>query len=259
MGNGLFLLPVPSPPKSILFLGSKPIGYQCLEHLLSVQDELGVQVIGVLTQARKEFNGSHDLAALAATHNIPVLVSTDDMPACDILYSVQYHEILGQHHIDKASEIAVNLHMAPLPEYRGCNQFSFAIIDGRREFGTTIHRIDTRIDHGDILFEKRFPIPADCWVEELYELTNTASLELFKDTLADIVQGQYTLTPQQSLVDTRGTSIHYRKDIRELKEIDLAWPADKIDRHIRASSMPGFEPPYTLLGGKKIYFRTDPE
>lgn len=245
--------------KSILFLGSKPIGYQCLEYLLSVQDNLNVAVTGVLTQVRKEFRGSHDLAALAAAHGIPVIRSLEELPACDIIYSVQYHEILKQQHIDKAVQIAVNLHMAPLPEYRGCNQFSFAIIDGKAEFGATLHQIDTRIDHGDILAEKRFPIPEHCWVDELYRLTAEASLVLFKESLDMLVAGQYILIPQHGLVPDRGTSTHYRKDIAALKQIDLAWPADKIDRHIRATYMPGFEPPYAILGSRKIYFSTQPQ
>ena len=117
--------------------------------------ELDLKVIGVLTQARKEFGGDNDLAGLATAHNIPVLNSLDELPECDFLYSVQYHEILKQEHINKATKLAVNLHMAPLPEYRGSNQFSFAIIEGRSEFGTTIHQMDARIDHGDILFQKR--------------------------------------------------------------------------------------------------------
>jgi methionyl-tRNA formyltransferase len=240
--------------KSILFLGSKPIGYACLQHLLSVQESLGVEVAGVLTKSRKEFKGEHDLSALAASHNIPVFPTLDDMPECDIIYSVQYHEILRQQYIDKARQIAVNLHMAPLPEYRGSNQFSFAIVEGKKEFGTTIHRIDPRIDHGDILFEKRFPIPDNTWVAELYRLTEEASVVLFKESLPKIISGDYTLTPQKDFEATRGTSLHFRNEMDALKQIDLAWSAEKIGRHIRAASMPGFEPPYAMVGGQKVYF-----
>src|SRR4051812_13850549 len=104
--------------KSVVFLGSKPIGYCCLQYLIANQETLNITVAAVLTQRRKEFDGYNDLAALAASHNIPVLDHPDEMPECDILYSVQYHIILSQAHIDKARQIAVNLHMAPLPEYR---------------------------------------------------------------------------------------------------------------------------------------------
>lgn len=248
-----------APPKSILFLGSKPIGYRCLEYLLRVREDLNISVIGVLTQARKEFDPDQDLAALASQHGIPVLSSLDDLPECDILYSVQYHRILTEAHIQKARDVAVNLHMAPLPEYRGCNQFSFAIAEDRKEFGATLHVIDTRIDHGDIIAEKRFAIPEDCWVNELYDLTFDASLALFRESLNGLVSGNYSRTPQSSLIERRGTAIHYRKDIDMLKQIDLAWPADRIGRHIRATSMPGFDPPYAMLGNTRIYFSQTPE
>jgi methionyl-tRNA formyltransferase len=245
-------------PVRLVFLGSKPIGYQCLDHLIAVRASLSIEIAGVLTQYRKEFGAGADVAALATQHGIPVLTSLDEVPDCDLLYSVQYHEILKQPVIDKAAKIAVNLHMAPLPEYRGCNQFSMAIIDDKKEFGTTIHRIDTRIDHGDILFQKRFAVPSGCWVQELYELTFDASVALFRDTLPDLIAGTYTLTPQAELVAQYGTSLYLRKEIAALKNIDLSWDAEQIQRYIRATSMPGFEPPYTIIGGQKIYFSPSP-
>lgn len=253
-GDGLFLPSVSAAKKSIVFLGSKPVGYACLNHLISVADDLNIEVVGVLTQARKEFSGASDLTALAVQHDIPIIQTLDEMPECDIIYSVQYHQILKQQHIDKAKQIAVNLHMAPLPEYRGSNQFSFAILDGKKEFGTTIHRINTRIDHGDILFEERFPIPENCWVSELYQMTEKASIALFKESLQQLITENYMLVPQKSLEASRGVSLHFRSEMASLKHIDLSWDAAKIERHIRATAMPGFEPPYTLIGGRKVYF-----
>src|SRR5580658_5463212 len=144
------------PPKKLVFLASKPIGYECFAYLISQATVLNTEIAGLLTHARKEFGNAHDLNVLANEHHIPILNSLADLPECDIIYSVQYHELLKKEHIDKAGQVCVNLHMAPLPEYRGANQFSFAIIDDKKEFGTTIHCIDTRIDHGDILFQKRF-------------------------------------------------------------------------------------------------------
>lgn len=239
--------------KRVVFLGSKPIGYECFAHLLSVREELDIDICGILTNVRKEFGNAHDLNALAAENNIPVIADVTDIPECDILYSVQYHKILKQAEIDKA-KLALNLHMAPLPEYRGSNQFSFAIIDEKKEFGTTIHVMDSRIDHGDILFQKRFAIPANCWVNDLYQLTFNASLELFKETLADIVNGFIVRTPQSALETQFGTSLHYRSEINDIKCIDINWDKDKINRYIRATSMPGFEPPYYMQDGKKMYF-----
>lgn len=240
--------------KKIVFLGSKPVGYRCLAWLISQQEALGASVVAVLTNKRTEFGTDSDLAQLAAQNNIPVATSLENLPDCDVIYSVQYHEILKQEHIDKARQVAVNLHMAPLPEYRGSNQFSFAIVDGKTEFGTTIHLMDTRIDHGDVLFQKRFKIPAGCWINELYDLTVEASVNLFKQTLGHVLTGRYNAVPQQLLESRYGTSLHYRHEMAALKQIDLNWDAEQIDRHVRATSMPGFEPPYCIIGGKKVFF-----
>lgn len=242
--------------KRIVFLGSKPIGYCCLQYLISVRDSLNLSIEGVLTQQRSEFDAYNDLADLAARNGIPVVKDPEDIPECDILYSVQYHKILKQHQIDRAGQVAVNLHMAPLPEYRGSNQFSFAILEGREEFGTTIHIMDSRIDHGDILFQKRFPIPANCWVHQLYELTFDASSRLFKQTLSHVVTGNYKPVSQDQLIPSKGSSLHFRHEMADIKRIDLDWDADRIGRHIRAASMPGFEPPYCDVDGAKVYFTT---
>lgn len=238
--------------KKVIFLGSKPIGYECFAYLISQRKELNIEITGLLTQNRKEFGSTHDLCKLAQEHQVPVLNDLEALPGCDIIYSVQYHQVLKKEHIGKAAQIAVNLHMAPLPEYRGSNQFSFAIIENKTEFGTTIHKIDTQIDHGDILFQKRFPVPPGCWVNDLYQLTYDASLLLFKQTLGHVVNGEYKPVPQQLLEPKYGTSLHLRKEINDLKAIDLAWEKEKIERYIRATSMPGFEPPHCLVGGSKI-------
>jgi methionyl-tRNA formyltransferase len=240
--------------QSLLFLGSKPIGYHCLHYLIQQSRNLNLEIAGILTNDNPVFSNTLSLKKLATENNIKIVDNLNAMPEADFLYSVQYHEILKSQHIAKAKKIALNLHMAPLPEYRGCNQFSFAIADDAKEFGTTIHKMDAFIDHGDILFEKRFPIPENCWVSDLYEMTFTASIDLFIETIQNIISGNYTLTSQEKLLSDRGTSLHFRNQINELKVIDLNWEQEKIERHIRATYMPGFELPYTIVGNEKIYF-----
>ncbi len=240
----------------IVFLGSKPIGYRCLDYLIRHQGDLQAEVIGVRTQLRKEFSGAFDLEKLSEDAGIPLIASLEELPDCDLIYSVQHHELLKAQHIAKASEIAVNLHLAPLPEYRGCNQFSFAILDNAKEFGVTIHEINTRIDHGDVLFETRFDIPPDCWVAELYDITEAKAFVLFQGTLEHIIKGHYTRTPQSAYAG-RSSQLHFRKEIRALKQIDLNDSQEKITRILRAVSMPGFEPPYCLVNGEKVYFNKE--
>ncbi len=247
----------PVPPLRILFLGSKPIGYFCLLHMLEQSEKLGYQMVGVLHNENPLRHTSLSVGELARQYSIPVFDHPEDMPECDLLISVQYHRILKPKEIAKASKLAVNLHMAPLPEYRGCNQFSLAILENRSTFGTTIHKMSPRIDEGDILFEKRFPIPDQCWVDELHQLTEEASLLLFRESWPLLLSEQYTAVPQSQWIEERGCSLHFRNEIHTWKQIDLNWDAERIERHIRATSMPGFEPPYTMLGCHKIYFQRE--
>jgi len=241
----------------IVFLGSKPIGYQCLEYLLHHKEELDIEVTGLRTRLRTEFGDGNDLTGLAKQFNIPLLNSLDEIPECDIIYSVQHHELLKAQHIQKAAKIAVNLHLAPLPEYRGCNQFSFAIMDEVREFGVSIHEIDTRIDHGALLFEECFSVPENCWVNDLYELTFRAALRLFETSILDLVTGKYSKTPQTELLKTRKENLHFRNEIQTLKQIDLNQSASAIEKVLRATYMPGFEPPFAIMNGKKIHFKIE--
>lgn len=241
--------------KKIFFLGSKKIGLECLKILHKNQNKLNYEIVGVLTNIKSE-----NIKKYSLKNNIKLCNSLEEflnLDEVDITISVQFDKILNKDHILKAKELAINLHMAPLPEYRGCNQFSLAIIENRNIFGTTIHKLDKGIDSGDILFESRFEIPKDCWVDDLYALTYQKSLTLFQDSLSKIINMDYELTPQLNLQKSRGSSLHYRNEINKLKRIDLSWDTDKINRYIRATSMNGFEPPFTVIGGKKIFFKKE--
>jgi len=240
--------------KNIIFLGSKPIGLWCLEHLLARQKELKVRIVGIRSKDNKNLQHK-SLIAVAKENGISVLESLDAISdlenPIDHILSVQHHEILKEKHIRSATH-ATNLHMAPLPEYRGCNQFSFAIIDRAKEFGTTLHQMKPGIDDGDILFENRFPLSEKATVKDLYEETEKQSKRLWEAHIGDVLSGNYSATPQSELVTTRGTSIHYRAEIDTIKTIDITWPPEKIERHIRATYMPEFPPPYAFVNGRKI-------
>jgi len=243
--------------KRVAFLGAKTIGLECLKILDAKKQAGQFSIDALFTDLTRNKETNLKLIEFARERNIDIYEDIDSiltLPPFDYIISIQYNKILKARHIDRAKKLALNLHMAPLPEYRGCNQFSFAIVDGKKEFGTTLHKIAEGIDNGDIIAESRFDVPVNCFVKELYDITYKKSIQLFEDNILDILNDKYTLTAQESLIPVRGTKTVYRKDINKLKEIDLEWDKDKIERHIRASLMPGFEPPFFMMDGKKIYF-----
>jgi methionyl-tRNA formyltransferase len=243
--------------KKIAFLGSKPIGYKCLDFLLTNQQKLNCKVVAVLSNDNVRFGAEHSVKQLATSNHIKFGETLDDLLALteeiDFLISVQYHLILKQQHIDLAKELAVNLHMAPLPEYRGCNQFSFAIYNKSNVFGTTLHQLEAGIDNGKIIAERRFDITPDMMVKDLYDRTFEESITLFEENIENILTKKYTLIPQETLLKKRGGNIYYRKDVAKLKQIDLGSMADEVARKVKATAMPGFEPPFTIIDGVKYY------
>jgi len=243
--------------KRVVYLGSRVIGLRCLEYLLDNKKKFDIDIVAIGTQLREGFSDGYSIAALAQSHGIALIDTPDEIPECHIIYSVEYHKIIKQNHIDRANDIAVNLHLGPLPDYRGCNQFSFAIFNQAKVFGVTVHQIGAGIDSGDILFEDRFDIPANIWVEELYAMGAERGQALFERTLERIIRAEYVRMPQDSFKD-REKKIYYRKDINTLKCIDLSEDEDTITRRIRSTYMPGFEPPYVLIDGKKMSFK-EPE
>jgi methionyl-tRNA formyltransferase len=242
--------------KNVIFLGSKPIGYNCLNFLIKNKNKLNIKIKGVLSNDNTRFDEALSIKTLASINDIVFFEKLNDILVLndiDFILSVQYHLILKRNHIDVAKDLAVNLHMAPLPEYRGCNQFSFAIYNKNKIFGTTLHRLETGIDNGAIIAEKRFEILPSDDVESLYTKTFDYSISLFKSEIGKIIKGEYSLTEQDTFIGERDTNIYYRKDINELKKINLNDSSEKIVRTVKATAMRGFEPPYAIVDGEKFY------
>mgnify|MGYP006281775381 CR=1 FL=1 len=240
--------------RKVIFMGSKPVGYKCLKILLGNRN---VEVSGVLTRKKGQdvwWDNKYRVYRLASKNNIPILNVSEVLETeIDFIFSIQYHKILDKKVLEHPNYGAINLHMAPLPEYRGCNQFSFAIINKENYFGTTLHYMDASIDSGDIIAEKRFKISENIRVNELYEITEKKSVELFKENLTDILDLDVKSIPQDDFVKNRGCNYYKREDIYEIKELNLSWSKEKIYRYIRALDFPPFEPPYLKIDNKKIY------
>ncbi len=238
--------------RKVVFLGSKRIGWLCLEELWQRRDELDIDLVQIGTNPNRKDEYHEKIVAFAKNNSIALIQNDAQIQDNDFLLSVQYHNILTADILQRSHFLAANLHMAPLPEYRGCNQFSFAILDQKTEFGTSLHIMDPQIDHGDLLAQRRFSIAQDIWVEELYRRTESESVLLWKENLGPMLSMELKAIPQSTLEGEYGSKLHYRSEMNSIKKLDLLWPEEKIMRHIRASYMPGFPGPYFMIDGQKV-------
>jgi len=73
---------------------------------------------------------------------------------------------------------AYNLHPGP-PEYPGLFPSVFALYDGARQFGTTVHQMTVEVDQGPIVAVERFQIPPDADRMTLDQLSLRSLIEMF--------------------------------------------------------------------------------
>jgi methionyl-tRNA formyltransferase len=152
---------------------------------------------------------------------VPYVESGDyrDLPeladgSLDLVFSCFYDKLVRADFIDRCPRI-VNLHNGPLPRYRGVSPVNWALKNGERSHGVTIHEITPGIDDGPILSQATYSIyPEFDEVEDVYARALEYGWALFKQTmpLLDRIEAQpqdeslatsYSLGDNERLGDRR--------------------------------------------------------
>src|SRR5690606_13123102 len=84
-----------------------------------------------------------------------------------LFLSLEYDRIIRPE-IFKSSKL-YNLHFSLLPAYKGVFTSILPILNGERQTGVTLHKIDNGIDTGDIIFQKNIDITEDINSLQLYK------------------------------------------------------------------------------------------
>jgi len=254
--------------RKIVVLGGKPLSARCLRRLHAHHAAGEIEIVGVITRppgARGWWSapGVPEMRETAEQLGLPLLGGEDDLLDLDfdLGLSILHFNILRAAHIRRARNAFLNLHCAPLPHYRGCNACSHAIINGETRFGATLHHMDERVDHGDVIRVAWFDIAPDMTARTLMAAVEQVAYDLFCAMLPAILANDLPATPQRELIAREGivSRYHARDSLArpEVKRIDPAWPAETILRRVRALDFPPFEPAYMLLGGCKVHLTTD--
>ncbi len=177
--------------------------------------------------------GNDAMIALAENHGAAVQVSrmserdVQELQAlgCEALIVASYKWRIGDW--PPYLKYAVNFHASPLPEARGPYPAVRAILEQRRSWAVTCHKIAREFDCGDILAAQDFPMTADECHESLDLKTQIAARRLATRIAENFVPLWQAATPQGP-----GTYWPMWKTID--RAIDFAQPVEAILRHIRA-------------------------
>lgn len=163
------------------------------------------------------------------------------------LFVVVAFKILPDEVLEIPRLCAINLHASLLPKYRGPAPINWAIINGEKEAGLTIFRIQPKVDTGDILAQRRVAIAEDDTFGTLYKKLSLLGGEILVSTIDAIEENRLTPIPQHHEEATKAPKIY-----PDMGKIDWSKDATKIKCLIHGlSPTPGA---FTSFNGKRIKF-----
>jgi len=180
------------------------VGHACLTELL----ELSADVRLVVTHADSpgERIWFDSVAECARSAGIPVISPKDINEAGvfetlarvepQLLFSFYFRQMIRPEVLQLATEGALNMHGSLLPRYRGRAPVNWVLVNGESETGVTLHHMDEKPDHGDIVAQRRVTIsPEDTALSLTLKLADAARKVLRKNYPL-LVQGRAPRLPQ---------------------------------------------------------------
>ncbi|CAB3775967.1 formyltransferase family protein [Pararobbsia alpina] len=140
---------------------------------------------------------------------------------------------------------AINFHPSPLPEARGPYPQMRAILEQRREWAVSCHKLDAAFDTGDVLAQHHFPMHAAESHETLDLKIQLATAQLAARVAADLPSLWSDAAPQQG-----GTYWPYMTEAE--RTLDLTLPVEPLLRTVRAF---GLTECMARVGGGMVFVR----
>lgn len=244
---------------SVLFIGEKPLGEWAFAHLLEHCDK-ELEIVGAVSNADGGAGwwNSYLVMDLAKAKGVPFFDSVtigakaltrlirDLCP--DVLVVVQGRTIISDEALSVVEGRAFNLHLAPLPRYRGFYSANHALLEDAAEFGVTVHWIEPTVDTGAIAFEERIAIAPDETAESLYAKSTKAGMNAFR-SLVDAIVSMKEIPSHPQAGDGR---YFPRNSLEAFREIRDTSDGREVDRKARAFYFPGFPSAYFEVEGRRF-------
>lgn len=226
----------------LILAGQKPVSEKLFRRLIE-QSSAEIEVVAVITNTYASgWWPASELADLCKSKNIKYTDIQDPFdhfpssPSSDTwLISSQYPHKLSTKTIECFNGQILNLHLAPLPEFKGWFGPSHAILQGRETYGWTLHQVNEAFDSGSIAAQRLFPLEGRETAKSLYSRTEQDAVDgvaIFLQMLAKNKVGKFE--PQV------GAGMFYsRSSLDEFKSLDFSSATSgEISRAARALFFP---------------------
>lgn len=244
----------------VIFMGGKQVGCEILKYLCTKAPD--TEVVGVFVNPNDMDAGRWYPSAseIAVEGDVPVFMALNvNKPdwvgrlkglAPQIIVVAYYNQILSRE-VFEIPQQCINVHLAKTERYRGCYPTTWALLNGDRETGVTIHHIIEEVDAGAVIAQRIVQIHNWDTGRSLYERCSAEAASLFKETWPLIIAG---VAPHwRSFVPMPDLQIHHRPFPRW--QIAFDGTPHQIANHIRAMTFAPFPPPYFMIGDTKYEVR----
>jgi len=155
---------------------------------------------------------------------------------------------IGDSHIYTTRELVnhniINVHTSLLPYYKGRHPIVWAIINGEKETGITIHYMSTGIDEGDIILQDSIPITLE---DDYPSVLKRCAALVYKMIPVAIEQLQLGIVYRRK----QGPGTYLPRRYPENSKIDWSKRPEEIINFIRALHDP-MPNAYTIIEGRKV-------
>lgn len=251
-----------------IFLGKKPGSVQALEYLFAKGAEVAV-VVAPPNEA--ELHWSPKLSDAARDHGITLATSNElyqciadpdhpprpELAGCvrdiDFVVSFLFWEKIRKPLIEVGRSGCINFHPAPLPDFRGVNGYSVAILENLSAWGVSAHFVSEDFDTGDIIAVDRFPIQPEA--ETAFSLEQKSQkflLGLFMKVMDEAYAGKkFTHLPQGE-----GRYVD-KKEFERLRHVTPEDSPEAVERKVRAFWYPPYGGAAIEMGGREYTLVSD--
>lgn len=240
---------------NIVFWGNHIYGYYSLFEMIKSGIIPSLIIANLPKEDEKEWYPS--VNELAVRYNIRVIRTNKPSENIELKNAIKniepdlfvvssYRNIIDKSILKIPKLGAINLHMAPLPKYRGAHPENWAIINGEEYMGYTVHFLDEGIDTGDLISQKELRIlPEDDILSLTFKLADSGA-RLLVDAIFDIENNNIVRIPQKE-----ETASYYRPRKPSDGLIDWSKGAEYIYNLVRSLSRP-YPGAFTYILGKKL-------
>lgn len=241
----------------VVFMGTPDFAVGTLKKLI----ESGHEVLAVVTQPDKpkgrgkamQFPPVKEVAVESGITvyqpkrvREPEFLETLKALSPDVVVVVAFGQIIPQALLDVPKLGCLNVHGSLLPKYRGAAPIQWAVIDGERESGVTIMRMDAGLDTGDMITTRVVKLEEKETGGSLFDKLSQAGADLLTETLDQLEAGTVTYEKQPAESSTDYARMLKKED----GQIDWNKSAAELERLIR-----GLNPwpsAYTHIDGKTL-------